>query len=66
MYHITLGIAYFKKGFIDDSILHLKYAVELDPSNADAHYNLGIAYGAKGMNDLAYKEMMLGMSLPGK
>ena len=38
-------------------------AIKLEPLHPQSHYNLGIAYGSKGRNDEARREMALGMRL---
>ena len=41
------------KGQLDEAIACYKKAIELDPKDARAHYNLGIALAAKGQVDEA-------------
>ncbi|MFC1523485.1 tetratricopeptide repeat protein [Thermodesulfobacteriota bacterium] len=57
------GKLLFKRGQIDQAIIYLKWSIQLDPSNGGAHYNLGIAYGAKGLAREARREMELGLQL---
>ena len=42
--HTFLGWTYSWMGRIDDAIAECQKAIEVDPKNADAHYQLGIAY----------------------
>jgi len=55
------GSAAFRLGRIDEAIMLFKKALKLDPEHKESHYNLGIAYGAKGMMKKARREMALGM-----
>lgn len=57
------GISAYNLGDTDRAIFFLRHALKLDPNHAESHYNLGIAYGAKGMQDEARREMALGMQL---
>ncbi|MCP4264551.1 MAG: tetratricopeptide repeat protein, partial [Candidatus Brocadiaceae bacterium] len=42
-----LGIAYAKKGDMENAIYKLRKAIEINPDNPDAHFALGIIYRAK-------------------
>lgn len=55
------GVAAYKLGKIDEAIMLFKKGLKLDPEHKESHYNLGIAYGAKGMLKEARREMALGM-----
>ena len=48
---------------MDGAITQFRRAIQLSPRNADAHYNLGIAYGSKGLYDMAFKEMRIARRL---
>jgi len=41
---------------VDQAIIELKRVIELNPNDAKAHYNLGIAYSMKGLVDQAMVE----------
>ena len=41
----NLGEVYYHKGMYDEAIKYFKKAIEINPNNADAHYNLSFAYG---------------------
>jgi tetratricopeptide (TPR) repeat protein len=40
--HIELGKFYFMNNKFDEAILEFKKALELNPSNAEAFYNIGL------------------------
>jgi Flp pilus assembly protein TadD len=55
----VLGMAYNKSDMPDSAIEVLGRLCELESTNADAHYNLGIALDKKGLYDqakAAYKQ----------
>jgi tetratricopeptide (TPR) repeat protein len=47
--HGGLGLAYQKRGLLDEAIREFKRAIELAPNMAKNHYNLGLAYEEKGL-----------------
>jgi protein O-mannosyl-transferase len=55
------GVAYGKKGLIDRAIADLEMAINLNPSDYDAYYdiymNLGAAFGKKGQSDKALENV---------
>lgn len=56
-----LGLSQFKKGLIDDAIKSFKTAINLNPQNENAIYNLGIIYVRSGMEEKIkddYKEFI--------
>ncbi len=55
------GCAVYQLGRVDEAIMFFKKGLKLDPEHKESHYNLGIAYGAKGMIKKARQEMELGM-----
>ncbi|NTV13048.1 MAG: tetratricopeptide repeat protein [Desulfobulbaceae bacterium] len=55
------GICAAKSGDKDRAIILFRHAVSLDPNNPESHYNLGLAYGEKGMLADATREMSFGM-----
>ncbi len=46
-YWTEKGGLYYAYGNVDAAVKHFAKAVELDPGNAAAHYNLGLAYSEK-------------------
>jgi len=54
--YINAGFALMDKGRTDEAIEYLQIAVNLDPANANAHHNLGVAYNSKGLYDRAIEE----------
>jgi len=54
----NLGWVYLGEGRIDEAIIHLKKAIEIDPNRAKAHGNLSEAYGKKGMYEEGLKEAL--------
>ena len=44
MLEVTVGLALFKEGDFAGAIEKLKAAIEIDPENNEAHYNLGEVY----------------------
>jgi tetratricopeptide (TPR) repeat protein len=48
-----LGTALLKKGSVDEAIAHSQKALQIEPNNAEAHYNLGGALLKKGSVDEA-------------
>lgn len=43
-YHYNLAVAYTKANLNDEAIAAYEKSLELNPNNADAHYNLGLLY----------------------
>jgi len=48
---------------LDEAIAEYKKAIEINPANATAHYNLGLAYVQKRMLDEAIAEIQIAISL---
>ncbi|MDH4320457.1 MAG: DLW-39 family protein [Desulfobulbaceae bacterium] len=57
------AVSLFSLGRLDEAITLLRRAIELEPGHADSHYNLGVAYGGKGMAAEARHEMALAIQL---
>ncbi|MBS1259346.1 MAG: Cell division coordinator CpoB [Candidatus Scalindua arabica] len=55
----SLGVNYLNNGQHNHAIDALKKAVKLNPSNAEAHFNLGRAYKRGGMDEKARTEFSL-------
>ena len=53
----TLGLVYFKKGLIDDSVRMFSELVARDPANATYHLHLGMALYKKGDVSRARREL---------
>ena len=51
--HGGLGLAYQKRGLLDEAIREFKRAIKLGPNMAKNHYNLGLAYEEKGLFEKA-------------
>ena len=59
--HNDLGLAYFRKGLIEEAIGSFKSAIMLNSDNKNAVYNLGLIYVKSGMQDKVkddYKEFL--------
>jgi Flp pilus assembly protein TadD len=54
-----LGVNYFNNGQYDYAINAFIKAIQLNPSNAEVHFNLGRAYNRKGMDDKARAEFSI-------
>jgi len=59
-YH-EIGVAYYNKGMIDESIWGFETAVKLSPNYVLAHSNLAAAYYKKGRFDDSIREIRLTM-----
>ncbi|MHB8810056.1 MAG: tetratricopeptide repeat protein, partial [Desulfobulbaceae bacterium] len=57
------GIAVFKMGQTDRAIEYFHQGLRIDPNHPETHYNLGLAYGQKGMIKEAQEEMQLSIRL---
>jgi tetratricopeptide (TPR) repeat protein len=60
------AVSSFQLGNVDEAINLLRFALALDPDHIESHYNLGIAYGSKGMLQEAQREMTQAMQLKNK
>jgi len=59
----SLGATHYEKGMYDEAIAEVKRALELNPNDADAHYNLGATHYEKGMYDEAIAEVKRALEL---
>ena len=59
----NLGWVYLGEGRIDEAIIHLKKAIEIDPVRPKPHGNLSEAYGKKGMYEEGLKEALRSLEL---
>ena len=55
----NIGIAFFKKGRMDEAIQAYQSSVRLDARYVKAHLNLGNAYAKKGLRDKALEEYQI-------
>jgi superkiller protein 3 len=51
--HLMLGVAFFRKGLLDEAILQYQKAIELQPDFTFAYFHLGDAFLKKGLLDEA-------------
>jgi tetratricopeptide (TPR) repeat protein len=54
--HTNLAVAYYGQGRMDEALRELRFALQLNPSNAKAYYNLGNYYNRRGQIDKAIEE----------
>jgi len=59
---IAAGRAALDRGDLDQAIAQLEKAVALKPTNPEAHYSLGDAYGRKAQQAGAFSGMSLARS----
>ena len=52
----NFGVKSAKMGLWDEAIMRWKHIVEMEPNNAKAHNNLGVAYESTGKLEAAMKE----------
>ena len=45
----TYGVAFFRRGYLDQAVASFQLAIRDDPDYAEAHYNLGTLYLKKHM-----------------
>lgn len=57
------GIKCAKMGLWNEAIMRWKRIVEIDPDNAQAHNNLGVAYESKGKFEAAHAEYKAAIGL---
>lgn len=62
-YYNKMGVNYLNNGQHNYAIGALKKAVKLNPSNAEAHFNLGRAYKRRGMDEKARAEFSISTRL---
>lgn len=54
--HAAQGNAYYDQGQFEEAVAEFEEALQLDPDDAETHYNLGLAYEALGKIDEAIAE----------
>jgi tetratricopeptide (TPR) repeat protein len=54
--HAAQGNAYYDQGQFEEAVAEFEEALQLDPDDAETHYNLGLAYKALGKVDEAIGE----------
>ncbi len=60
-YNIAMSYSYLNS--IDNAIVNFKKAIEINPQNAYAHYNLGMAYYKKNQKDLTINHLNIFLQL---
>lgn len=63
IYQADAGVILLALGRTEEAVIPLKRATELDPSHADAHYNLGEAYQQLGDKEAAVGAFRTAVSL---
>jgi len=61
--HAGLGIAFGVEGRLAEAVTALRRAVQLDPTLAEAHFNLGRLYAANGHTELARQHLQEALRL---
>jgi tetratricopeptide (TPR) repeat protein len=61
--HSNLGGALLDKGSVDEAIIHLTRAVEIEPDYQFGHYNLGAALLQTGQTDEAISELRTALKI---
>lgn len=54
-----IGVSYLRLGKFDEAIKQFQIAIRMNPRFSIAHYNLGVTYFKKGMNELAKSEFKI-------
>lgn len=55
----AIGVWFAQKGDLDCSVAAFKYALQLDPRSAEAHFDLGLVRQSQGDSDAAAREFQL-------
>lgn len=63
IYQADAGVVLMALGRNEEALIPLRRATQLDPSHADAHYNMGEAYQFLGQKDKAIEAFKIAMSL---
>ncbi len=61
--HNNLGLAYYKKGRVEEAIQEYLTAIKLKPDYLEAHQNLGGTYAKQGRLDEAIQEYLTALKL---
>ena len=64
--YYNLGLAYAKKGQMDEAIRVFQTTLKLDPREAKARLNLGLIYDQQGRSEDAVKELQAALTLDPK
>jgi Tfp pilus assembly protein PilF len=54
---------YLEPADLEQAVIQLKWALETDPSSADAHYNLGVVYESIGCYSEAVREFQRALAM---
>lgn len=63
IYQADAGVILMALGRNEEALIPLNRATQLDPTHADAHYNMGEAYQFLGQKDKAVEKFKIAMSL---
>ena len=63
--HNILTLVYINTGRLDEAEQLASYVTARDPENAEAHFNLGVIYDAKGLNSYALSAFSRSVKLRG-
>ena len=64
--YLTLGLAYYKLGALEQAVAAYEKVIALDPDSEQAHFDLGRIYVETGDQDLASREHQLLKELDGE
>jgi tetratricopeptide (TPR) repeat protein len=61
--YLNRGFAYYKKGFLDESISDCSKVIELNPRNGVAYNYRALTYAQKGLTDHALRDIEIALGL---